>query len=850
MRARSWLSLVAILLTSIPTLDAADDGAEIYLDPAEAGHDYEVQGEYVGTAKIGKTEAPWGAQIIALGDHKFDLVLFQGGLPGAGWFRGADQKKASGSSDGTTATFEGEGWTAVSDTRSLKVVAGDAVLGELKKTARASRTLGATPPKGATVLFDGSSAEKFKNGEIVMGDLLLANCETVDKFGDHRLHIEFRTPFKPTGRGQGRGNSGVYIQNRYECQVLDSFGLEGKDNECGGIYSISQPLVNACLPPLTWQTYDIDFTAARWEGDKKVENARVTIRHNGIVIHNNLELPHNTPGKNKEAAGPDGFYLQGHGNPVVYRNIWVQPKTEETEEGGFVSLFDGKTLENWDGNPKFWSVKDGTISGQTTAENPTKGNTFIVWRGGEFGEFELKLQYKIIGGNSGIQYRSFEVPDQQWLIGGYQGDFEAGKTYSGILYGERFRGILANRGLTTEIGSNHKPRVLGHVGESSEIQKRILDEDWNDYHITARDFHFIHRINGTITSECYDEDSEQRRSDGLLALQLHAGPPMLVQFRNIRIRQLGEAETAAASVDATPKEQVAVAAKEDTTKVVLIAGKKSHGYGSHEHRAGCMLLADALNNSGLGIEAVVISEGWPEDDSILNSADAIVIYADGGGRHPALPHLKRLDELMEKGVGLSLIHYGVEIPKGDGGDAFVRWTGGYFETDWSVNPHWTADYARMPNHPVTRGVKPFVINDEWYYHMRFREQMRGVTPILTAVPPESTLSRPDGAHSGNPHVRAKKGQPQHMAWASERSDGGRGFGFTGGHYHWNWGHNDFRKLVLNAIVWTAGLDVPSAGVPNEPVTARELEANQDYEPSKKHNTARIQKMIDEWNSAS
>lgn len=173
------------------------------------------------------------------------------------------------------------------------------------------------------MLFDGSSAEHFERGKLAMGDLLAADCETKHKFGSHKLHIEFRTPFKPKARGQARGNSGVYIQGRYECQVLDSFGLEGENNECGGIYSISRPAVNACFPPLTWQTYDIDFTAARYDGDRKVHNARVTIRHNGIVIHKDLELPHGTPGKNPEGPGPDVIYLQGHGNPVVYRNIWV-----------------------------------------------------------------------------------------------------------------------------------------------------------------------------------------------------------------------------------------------------------------------------------------------------------------------------------------------------------------------------------------------------------------------------------------------------------------------------------------------------------------------------------------------
>jgi hypothetical protein len=183
------------------------------------------------------------------------------------------------------------------------------------------------PPAGAKVLFDGSSADQWEAGSLVNGDLLGAtNTASKLKLGDHTLHIEFRTPFMPEARGQGRGNSGVYLQGRYECQVLDSFGLEGKDNECGGIYSIASPQLNMCLPPLAWQTYDIDFTAARYEGDKKVKNARVTIRHNGVVIHNDLELTHGTPGYKPEGPGKESLFLQDHGNPVVFRNVWLVEK--------------------------------------------------------------------------------------------------------------------------------------------------------------------------------------------------------------------------------------------------------------------------------------------------------------------------------------------------------------------------------------------------------------------------------------------------------------------------------------------------------------------------------------------
>ena len=224
----------------------------------------------------------------------------------------------------------------------------------------------------------------------------------------------------------------------------------------------------------------------------------------------------------------------------------VNSSTVSAEEG-WESIFDGKTLEKWDGNPDFWSVQDGAITGRTTKENPTKGNTFIIWRGGEVADFELTLQYKIVGGNSGIQYRSFEVENNKWVIGGYQGDFEAGKTYSGILYGERFRGILANRGQKTVIGENGKPTVVGSVGDSNEIQSKIKHEDWNDYRIVAKGNVFKHFINGVQTIECTDEDDAARAS-GVLALQLHAGPPMTVQFRKIMIKRDGAKKSAAVDV--------------------------------------------------------------------------------------------------------------------------------------------------------------------------------------------------------------------------------------------------------------------------------------------------------------
>jgi type 1 glutamine amidotransferase len=517
--------------------------------------------------------------------------------------------------------------------------------------------------------------------------------------------------------------------------------------------------------------------------------------------------------------------------------LWLAgmtPVQGAEDEAGFKSIFDGKTLQGWDGNPEFWRVEDGTITGETTKEKPTSGNTFIIWRGGETGDFELRLEYKIIGGNSGVQYRSFEVPDNKWVVGGYQADIEDGDTWSGANYGERFRGILAARGQKTVIGADHKPKVVGSVGDTKEIQSKIKKQDWNEYVLTAKDFTFVHKINGQTTAEVTDEDQEQRRATGILALQLHAGPPMKVQFRNIRIKQ-------------APAAKKAAAAGNGQKKIALIAGNPSHGYGAHEHRAGCLLLADAINKNVPSLHAEVYTNGWPKDASVLDDAAAIVVYADGGGGHPLNAHLAEFDKLMKKGVGLVCIHYAVETPKGEPGNYFLDWTGGYFETDWSVNPHWTASYQKFPKHPISQGVQPFTINDEWYYHMRFLPQMETVTPILTDVPPESTLSRPDGPHSGNPFVRSEKGKPQHMAWARERPDGGRGFGFTGGHDHWNWGNDQFRKLVLNAIVWAARERVPESGVPSRSLSVEDLEANQDYPKPADYNPERIRKLLEEWN---
>ena len=244
-------------------------------------------------------------------------------------------------------------------------------------------------------------------------------------------------------------------------------------------------------------------------------------------------------------------------------------------------------------------------------------------------------------------------------------------------------------------------------------------------------------------------------------------------------------------------------------KIVFLAGPDSHGAGQHEHKAGSELLASALQQRFPGFETMNVYGGWPEDESIFNDVDAVVIYCDGGKGHLISEHLASFNKLLDEKVGVVALHYAVEVPKGSAAaGSMLRATGGYFETDWSVNPHWQADFAVLPRHPITQGIEPFKQQDEWYFNMRFQQNMGEVTAILSAIAPIETMSRSNGKHSGNDAVRklVADGVPQVVAWAFERDDGGRGFGYTGGHYHAGWEDDNARNLVLNAIVWTANTD--------------------------------------------
>ena len=326
MRLTRLLAVLALAF-NCTALVAASKDHPAYTDPEHADADFAVQGEYRGEVRSEGKKDIWGAQVIALGSGKFHAVGYKGGLPGDGWNE-KDKKQADGQTEGDATRFQTEhhhlairdGVMTVSDSGGERV-------GELKKVHRQSPMLGAKPPAGAVVLLGGSSVEHFPGGRMTEDGLLMQGAKSKETFGSFTCHLEFRLPYMPTARDQGRGNSGLYLQGRYEVQMLDSFGLEGQDNECGGLYKIAAPRINMCYPPLAWQTYDVDYTAAVFQDDKKVKNARATVRHNGVVIHDHAELTHIVGGNVlDEGPEPGPIFLQNHGNPVRYRNIWVVHK--------------------------------------------------------------------------------------------------------------------------------------------------------------------------------------------------------------------------------------------------------------------------------------------------------------------------------------------------------------------------------------------------------------------------------------------------------------------------------------------------------------------------------------------
>ena len=285
------------------------------------------------------------------------------------------------------------------------------------------------------------------------------------------------------------------------------------------------------------------------------------------------------------------------------------------------------------------------------------------------------------------------------------------------------------------------------------------------------------------------------------------------------------------------------AAEGGKKQIVFVHGAASHGYGGHAYGPAFRMLARILNEGVPAVNAVVIQDD--KDLAPLDTADAIVLGSDGGNLVKKLGD--RLEPLMAKGVGLACIHYTVDPTDKKAIERLIAWIGGAYEQNWSVNPSWDADFKAFPDHPAARGLKPFKIGDEWYYHMRFAADMKGVTPILQAVPPESTRQGKDGPHSGNPTVRSRTGMAEVVGWVYERPGGGRGFGFTGMHTHWNWAQDGFRTTVLNAIVWIAKAEVPKGGVPSKTPTLEELEKDLQQERPKNFNAEAVKKQIEAMN---
>lgn len=279
---------------------------------------------------------------------------------------------------------------------------------------------------------------------------------------------------------------------------------------------------------------------------------------------------------------------------------------------------------------------------------------------------------------------------------------------------------------------------------------------------------------------------------------------------------------------------------QESQKLVLIAGKPSHPPRMHEFNAGVQLLAKCLDGFP-GLDVEVVLNGWPEDEGVFEGADAIVFYMDGGARHEVVledgRRMKLVDEWAKAGVGLGFMHFGVEVVADQAGKEFKDWIGGHYEHMFSCNPIWEPRFESFPKHPVTQGVKPFDIQDEWYFNMRFIGDIAGneateveglkFVPILVALPSDAVRDGPYVYPKGPyPHIQASKGRAEAMMWCVERANGGRGYGFTGGHFHDNWGNDDFRKVVLNAMVWLAQCDVPEDGVAST-VSKEQLDENLD-----------------------
>lgn len=319
---RTCLLCVLVALTKV--VSAGDTAITEIADVDEA---YYLQGEYAGLIlPIDRTSVyrKVGVQVIAQGSQKFEATVLQYGLPGAGWDR-TQKAKLVGEKQAGPLELNGDDYSAIVGDGSLQLFSGDGeLLGVFPRTVRQSPTLGKSPPADATVLFNGTSVDRFVKGRMTEDGLLMEGTQLKDLYSDFQMHVEFQLPYMPESQGQKRANSGLYLLSRYELQILDSFGLEGKFNECGAMYRYQPPSINMCLPPLQWQTYDIDFRSPRFDADgHKTQNASITVRHNGTTIHDQFVLERKTGAGAKEGPNPLPTKLQNHSDPVRFRNIWI-----------------------------------------------------------------------------------------------------------------------------------------------------------------------------------------------------------------------------------------------------------------------------------------------------------------------------------------------------------------------------------------------------------------------------------------------------------------------------------------------------------------------------------------------
>lgn len=573
-------TLLLLSLALFGPVQAADQEAakKPALTPAEADADFALQGEYSGEIDGDGDKAKFGVQVIALGAGKFRAVGYPGGLPGDGW-EGETKIEVEAAREGDTVKFTSDKGSGVLGNGLVIIQDADGnEVGKLKKITRKSPTLGMKPPKNAVVLFDGKSADHFKGGKMTEDGLLMQGVTSKQTFGDFTLHMEFLLSYMPYARGQGRSNSGVYLQGRHEVQILDSFGLEGKNNECGGIYTVKAPDVNMCLPPLSWQTYDVEFTAARFDSDgKKTANARMTVKHNGVVIHDDVEVPIATraaPVKEGPDAGP--IYIQNHSNPLRFRNIWLVEKGDaKTAEAsnkagkGWIELFDGKTLKGWHKNPEkighgtggHWFVKDGAIVGEQ--DPPGSGNGGILLTDRKFGDFELMIDMKpdwgvcsglfIRSNDRGQCYQMMVDYHDRGNVGHIYGEGTGGfNTRTFDLFGvyEEDKKLVA---ITTKPTDPQPPEAFSVSG--ADWVKAWKLGDWNRAKVRCEGNppKITTWINGvkinhfdgeTYDSRRYDRDRlvELLGDEGHIAVQVHGGynwpKGATCQWRNVRIRPL------------------------------------------------------------------------------------------------------------------------------------------------------------------------------------------------------------------------------------------------------------------------------------------------------------------------